>query len=173
MRLFIAHCLFVMSTLSLYIFVVNRISLLCINHFKIFKVMVKGKKMFTWIVCVFFVLIFGGLIVQDLSAKTMSGIMLTGGWTEGHRSSSTAASISAFVNGDILSIQSTSQRSDIVVRISKDGIVLYEARVSASEAEYTMIDLGGLDADAYVLDLTNQWGDHLYGIFEKEGSNSL
>ena len=78
-----------------------------------------------------------------------------------------------FCNGDILSIQSTSQRSDIVVRISKDGIVLYEARVSASEAEYTMIDLGGLDADAYVLDLTNQWGDHLYGIFEKEGSNSL
>lgn len=135
--------------------------------------MVKGKKMFTWIVCLFFVLIFSGLIVQDLSAKTMSVVTFGGWWTEGHRSASGVVPISAVINGDILSIQSTSQRSDIVVRISKDGIVLYEARVSASEAEYTMIDLGGLDADAYVLDLTNQWGDHLYGIFEKEGSNSL
>ncbi|WP_293711777.1 DUF3244 domain-containing protein [uncultured Parabacteroides sp.] len=135
--------------------------------------MVKGKKMFTWIVCVFFVLIFGGLIVQDLSAKTMSAVTFGGWWTEGHRSASGVVPISAVINGDILSIQSSSQRSDIIVRISKDGIVLYEARVSASEAEYTMIDLGGLDADTYVLDLTNQWGDHLYGIFEKEGSNSL
>ncbi|KKB46999.1 MULTISPECIES: DUF3244 domain-containing protein [Parabacteroides] len=135
--------------------------------------MVKGKKMFTWIVCVFFVLIFSGLIVQDLSAKTMSAVTFGGWWTEGHRSASGVVPISAVINGDILSIQSSSQRSDIVVRISKDGIVLYEARVSASEAEYTMIDLGGLDADTYVLDLTNQWGDHLYGIFEKEGSNSL
>ena len=135
--------------------------------------MVKGKKMFTWIVCVFFVLIFGGLIVQDLSAKTMSAVTFGGWWTEGHRSASGVVPISAVINGDILSIQSSSQRSDIIVRISKVGIVLYEARVSASEAEYTMIDLGGLDADTYVLDLTNQWGDHLYGIFEKEGSNSL
>lgn len=135
--------------------------------------MVKGKKMFTWIVCVFFVLIFSGLIVQDLSAKTMSAVTFGGWWTEGHRSASGVVPISAVINGDILSIQSSSQRSDIVVRISKDGIVLYEARVSASEAEYTMIDLGGLDTDTYVLDLTNQWGDHLYGIFEKEGSNSL
>ena len=135
--------------------------------------MVKGKKMFTWIVCVFFVLIFGGLIVQDLSAKTMSAVTFGGWWTEGHRSASGVVPISAVINGDILSIQSSSQRSDIIVRISKDGIVLYEARVSASEAEYTMIDLGGLDADTYVLDLTNQCGDHLYGIFEKEGSNSL
>ena len=135
--------------------------------------MVKGKKMFTWIVCVFFVLIFSGLIVQDLSAKTMSAVTFGGWWTEGHRSASGVVPISAVINGDILSIQSSSQRSDIVVRISKDGIVLYEARVSASEAEYTMSDLGGLDADTYVLDLTNQWGDHLYGIFEKEGSNSL
>ena len=135
--------------------------------------MVKGKKMFTWIVCVFFVLIFSGLIVQDLSAKTMSAVTFGGWWTEGHRSASRVVPISAVINGDILSIQSTSQRSDIVVRISKDGIVLSEAKVSASEAEYTMIDLGGLDADTYVLDLTNQWGDHLYGIFEKEGSNSL
>lgn len=135
--------------------------------------MVKGKKMFTWIVCVFFVLIFSGLIVQDLSAKTMSAVTFGGWWTEGHRSASGVVPISAVINGDILSIQSTSQRSDIVVRISKDGIVLSEAKVSASEAEYTMIDLGGLDADTYVLDLTNQWGDHLYGIFEKEGSNSL
>lgn len=135
--------------------------------------MVKGKKMFTWIVCVFFVLIFSGLIVQDLSARTMSVVKLGGWWGEGHRSTSTAVSVSAFVNGDILSIQSTSQRSDIVVRISKDGIVLYEVKVSASEAEYAMIDLGGFDADTYVLDLTNQWGDHLHGIFEKEGSNSL
>lgn len=135
--------------------------------------MVKGKKMFTWIVCVFFVLIFSGLIVQDLSAKTMSAVTFGGWWTEGHRSASGVVPISAVINGDILSIQSSSQRSDIVVRISKDGVVLYEMKVSASEAEYTMIDLGGLDADTYVLDLTNQWGDHLYGIFEKEGSNSL
>ncbi|WP_304251868.1 DUF3244 domain-containing protein [Parabacteroides gordonii] len=135
--------------------------------------MVKGKKMFTWIVCVFFVLIFSGLIVQDLSAKTMSAVTFGGWWTEGHRSASGVVPISAVINGDILSIQSSSQRSNIVVRISKDGVVLYEMKVSASEAEYTMIDLGGLDADTYVLDLTNQWGDHLYGIFEKEGSNSL
>ena len=103
----------------------------------------------------------------------MSVVTFGGWWGEGHRSASGVVPISAVINGDILSIQSSSQRSDIVVRISKDGIVLYEARVSASEAEYTMIDLGGLDADTYVLDLTNQWGDHLYGIFEKEGSNSL
>lgn len=136
--------------------------------------MLKGKKMFTWIVCLFFVLIFSGLIVQDLSAKAMSGVSLGGWWQEGHRSVSTTVPISAFINGDVLSIQSTSQRSDITVRISsKDGIVLYEVKVSASEADCAMIDLGGFDSDMYVLDLTNQWGDHLHGIFEKEGSNSL
>lgn len=135
--------------------------------------MVKGKKMFTWIVCLFFVLIFSVLLVQDMSAKTMSGVSLTGGWTEGHRSASVTASISAFINGDILSIQSSSRRSDIVVRISKDGIVLHEVKISASETDYTMIDLGGFDADTYALDLTNQWGDHLHGEFEKEGNNNL
>ena len=135
--------------------------------------MVKGKKMFTWIVCLFFVLIFSGLIVQDLSARTMSGVSLAGWWGEGHRSVSTTVPVSAFVNGDILSIQSTSQRSDIVVRISQDGIVLYEMEIPASDAECTIIDLGKFDADTYDLDLTNQWGDHLYGIFERESSNSL
>ena len=70
--------------------------------------MVKGKKMFTWIVCVFFVLIFSGLIVQDLSAKTMSAVTFGGWWTEGHRSASGVVPISAVINGDILSIQSSS-----------------------------------------------------------------
>lgn len=130
--------------------------------------MVKTKKMFTCIVCVFFVLLFSGLIAQDLSARTMSGVSLAGWWQEGHRSTSPKVPISAFVNGDILSIQSTTQRSDITVCISKDGIVLYEVIISASESDYTMVDLGSFDADTYSLDLTNQWGDHLHGTFERE-----
>lgn len=135
--------------------------------------MVKGKKMFTWIVCVFFVLIFSGLIVQDLSARTMSGVSLAGWWGEGHRSISTTVPVSAFVNGDILSIQSTSQRSDMVIRILRDGIILYEVKVLASESDCTMIDLGAFDEGTYTLELTNQWGDHLHGLVEKEGSSSL
>ena len=97
--------------------------------------------MFSGIVCVFLVFVFGGLILQDLSARTSQEVSLRGKWWEVRRSISPLIPISAFVNDNILTIHSSTQCSDITICISKNGEVVYEEIVPASETECIMVDL--------------------------------
>lgn len=125
--------------------------------------MVKNRKMFSRIVCILLIFILGGLTFQDLSAQTKQRLIFRGKWSEVHRSISSNIPISAFLNGNILSLQSSTQRSDITICISKDGKVLYEETVPASETDCIIIDLSGFDKGSYSVELKNQWGDCLWG----------
>lgn len=125
--------------------------------------MVKNRKMFSRIVCILLICILGGLTFQDLSAQTKQRLIFRGKWSEVHRSISSNIPISAFLNGNILSLQSSTQRSDITICISKDGKVLYEETVPASETDCIIIDLSGFDKGSYSVELKNQWGDCLWG----------
>ncbi|WP_288207317.1 DUF3244 domain-containing protein [uncultured Parabacteroides sp.] len=125
--------------------------------------MLKSKKMFSGIVCVFLVFVFGGLILQDLSARTSQEVSLRGKWWEVRRSISPLIPISAFVNDNILTIHSSTQCSDITICISKNGEVVYEEIVPASETECIMVDLNDFNSGSYLIELKNQWGDYLFG----------
>lgn len=127
--------------------------------------MVKNRKMFSRIVCILLICILGGLTFQDLSAQTRQRVDLKGRWYEIARSISTNISISAFLNDGILSIQSSTQCSNITICISKDGEVLYEETVPASETDCIIVDLSGFDKGSYSVELKNQWGDCLWGEF--------
>ena len=121
--------------------------------------------MFSGIVCIFLVFVFGGLILQDLSARTSQEVSLKGRWREVGRSISPIIPISAFVNDNVLTIHSSTQCYDITICISKNGEVVYEEIVSALETDCVTVDLKGFDEGYYSVELRNQWGDCLWGEF--------
>ena len=125
--------------------------------------MEKILKKLTWAMCVFFV--FNGLLLQSVSATARNSIPFYGRWNEVDRSISSSIPISAFVNDNVLSIHSSTQRSDITICISKDGKTFYEKTVLALETDCIMIDLSDFDPDIYSIELKNQWGDCLWGKF--------
>ncbi|WP_160150103.1 DUF3244 domain-containing protein [Parabacteroides sp. Marseille-P3160] len=111
---------------------------------------------------------FCGVINQNLSAKTMDSEDVEfdkGEWREGSKSSFPTISLRAWIDGTQLFIQSTTQRSDITIRISKDGFIIYEETVPRSETKLIIIDLSQFGAGDYRLELENQWGDYLSGYF--------
>lgn len=128
--------------------------------------MTKSRRILSWIVCVCFV--FSGLLLQSVSAKAGNSVSFYGRWKEDARSISSSIPISAFINDGVLSIHSSTQRSDITICISKDGKAIYEGTVPASDTDCIMIDLSGFDSSPCSIELTNQWGDHLSGSFSNQ-----
>lgn len=128
--------------------------------------MVKNKRLFSWVMCLLFV--FSGLLLQEVSANTKKSIPLYGRWKEDARSVSPTIPISAFVSEGVLSIHSRTQRSDITICISKDGEVIYQKMIPASETGYIMINLEVFAPGVYTIELENQWRDILNGVFDKD-----
>lgn len=105
--------------------------------------MEKILKKFARAMFVFFV--FSSLLLQSVSAERSKNISFLGKWEECARSISSSIPISAFVNDDVLSIHSSSQRSDIIICISKDGKALYEETIQALDTDCITIDLRDSD----------------------------
>ena len=125
--------------------------------------MAKNLKKPVWAMCVF--LFFSCLLLQSVSAEGSKRVPFWGEWRENTRSISSSVPISAFVGDGVLSIHSNTQRSDITICISKDGKVLYEEMIPASETDCILIDLSGFNPGAYSVKLKNQWNDFLLGEF--------
>lgn len=105
--------------------------------------------------------------VLSLSAKVMEDdSQMNGEWNEGNKSITIELPVTASIDGSLLTIQCSTGRSDITVRIQGGDGFLYEKMYPASEAYLITIDLSHAPKGSYTLDLTNQWGDHLSGIFE-------
>lgn len=105
--------------------------------------------------CVLFV--FSCLLLQSVSAGENRSIFFCGNWKEDVRSISYIP-ISIFVNEGILSIHSSTQRSDITICISKDRKVLYEEMILVSKTDCVTIDLSEFEPVVYSIELKNQWG---------------
>ena len=88
-----------------------------------------------------------------------------GKWNEGKRSVSSDIPITIYVENGQLVIKSHSLRSDITIRIMDSSTMVYEETVLAEKTGYILIDLKDNKSGVYTLNLTNQWGDHLYGEF--------
>ncbi len=91
-----------------------------------------------------------------------------GKWNEGKRSVSSDIPITIYVENGQLVIKSHSLRSDITIRIMDSSTMVYEETVLAEKTGYILIDLEDNKSGVYTLNLTNQWGDHLYGEFTLE-----
>lgn len=125
--------------------------------------MEKTLKKFTWAMFVYFV--FSSLLLQSVSAGRSKNVSFFGTWEECARSISSSIPITAFVNDGILSIHSSTKRSDITICISKNGKALYEETIQASETNCIMIDVSDFDPDIYSIELKNQWENCLWGEF--------
>ena len=91
-----------------------------------------------------------------------------GKWNEGKRSVSSDIPITIYVENGQLVIKSHSLRSDITIRIMDSSTMVYGETVLAEKTGYILIDLIDNKRGVYTLNLTNQWGDHLYGEFTLE-----
>ena len=91
-----------------------------------------------------------------------------GKWNEGKRSVSSDIPITIYVENGQLVIKSHSLRTDITIRIMDSSTMVYEETVLAEKTGYILIDLKDNKSGVYTLNLTNQWGDHLYGEFTLE-----
>ena len=91
-----------------------------------------------------------------------------GKWNEGKRSVSSDIPITIYVENGQLVIKSHSLRSDITIRIMDSSTMVYEETVLVEKTGYILIDLKDNKSGVYTLNLTNQWGDHLYGEFTLE-----
>ncbi|WP_423128662.1 DUF3244 domain-containing protein [Gaoshiqia sp. Z1-71] len=98
---------------------------------------------------------------------------LEGDWDEDGKSSYssylyTYSRIDIDITGSLLTISSKTLRSDITIRISESNETLFQQTVPASETGQIAIDLSDFEPGCYFLELTNQWGDYLYGYFQIE-----
>ena len=123
--------------------------------------MAKNLKKPVGAMCVF--LFFSCLLLQSISAEGSKRVSFWGEWREDTRSISPSIPISAFINDGVLSIHSSTQRSDITICISKDGKVLYEEMIPASKTDCVTIDLSEFESGTYSIGLKNQWDDCLWG----------
>lgn len=105
---------------------------------------------------------------MNLSAKVMSHAieLEEDKWDEGRRSITRVIPVTASIDGTLLTIQCSTGRSDITVGITgKDGFS-YKEMYPSLEAYFINIDLANAPQGSYTLELTNQWGDYLTGVFE-------
>lgn len=123
--------------------------------------MAKNLKKPVGAMCVF--LFFSCLLLQSISAEGSKRVSFWGEWREDTRSISPSIPISAFINEDVLSIHSSTQRSYITICILKDGKMLYEEMIPASKTDCVTIDLSEFEPGTYSVELKNQWNDCLWG----------
>lgn len=126
------------------------------------------SKLITWIVKVMILLVVGvSTDTMMYAGESSNEIPLVGEWGEDIRSISPTVPISAYINGNILLIQSSTLRSDITVTIINNGIEIYKQAVPAAQTANIGIPINELESGVYTLELRNQWGEFLYGDFVK------
>lgn len=128
--------------------------------------MKRKEMLINWRVRILFIFMWTGFILQGISASTGGQpVPLGGRWEGDKRSISPAIPITASITENLLSIQSSSNRSDITIRISNNEVIVYEKTIPAAETAYITIDLDGEAAGLYHLELSNPWDDYLQGEF--------
>ena len=128
------------------------------------------KQITSRLVGLLFICLISGFAFTNVYAKTMGEkrVRVHGSWDEEKRSVSPDIPIIVILDNDQLIIQSSSLRSDITIRIMYFSTMVYEETVLAEKTGYILIDLKDNKSGVYTLNLTNQWGDHLYGEFALE-----
>ena len=158
--------LYVLSIDAVHVFllVVKEISIIFIPK-QILMIQIKNK--ISRLLLVFLV---SNLIAVNMYAGIIGGCPdnENGKWNEGKRSVSSDIPITIYVENGQLVIKSHSLRSDITIRIMDSSTMVYEETVLAEKTGYILIDLKDNKSGVYTLNLTNQWGDHLYGEFTLE-----
>ena len=106
------------------------------------------KQITSRLVGLLFICLISGFAFTNVYAKTMGEkrVRVHGSWDEEKRSVS----------------------PDIPIRIMDSSTMVYEETVLAEKTGYILIDLKDNKSGVYTLNLTNQWGDHLYGEFTLE-----
>ena len=158
--------LYVLSidTVHVFLLVVKEISIIFIPK-QILMIQITNK--ISRLLLVFLV---SNLIAVNMYAGIIGGCPdnENGKWNEGKRSVSSDIPITIYVENGQLVIKSHSLRSDITIRIMDSSTMVYEETVLAEKTGYILIDLKDNKSGVYTLNLTNQWGDHLYGEFTLE-----
>ncbi len=105
----------------------------------------------------------------ELNPTSLQELSLDGEWGNIKRSPTPTITIKAYTDGYSIFIQHPSPNSDITVRIVKEnGIVVCENEIPAIETTYILIPIDTLPEGVYTLELTNKWGNYLYGSFVRE-----
>lgn len=112
----------------------------------------------------FLLILIGGLTFQ-MEATAPSKVELEGDWKDDRRSVPFELPVSAFVDGNVLTIQSCTADVDITVVVSQNGVPVYEKAVPASQTTLVVVDMDDWAEGSYVLELKNELGGYLWGIY--------
>lgn len=111
------------------------------------------------------------LLVGFANQVKADPINLEGKWRDNKRSISSEVPVTASFERNLLSIQSRHQDSDIKICISRNGASVYEKTIPVSETSLVAIDMSRWEEGEYVLELRNERGGYLSGIFKIESFN--
>lgn len=103
--------------------------------------------------------------IFPFNAKADKGVDWDGKWGDGWERSIANYPVASY-DESFLYIETTSARSDIQIRILDGATVVYETTLYAPDT-FIAISLEQLEDGTYGVELTNQWGDYLYGEFER------
>ena len=120
-----------------------------------------------WSIGILLIGLMNGTIFYSEAAISTDNIDFKGRWDDDKRSVPSELPISAFVDGSVLMIQSSTANVDIMIVVSQNGIPIYERTILASQTSQIVIDMSGWDEGTYVLVLRNKWGGVLSGEFSK------
>ena len=96
-------------------------------------------------------------------------IDVSGKWSEGKRSFDYSYPVQASYDATFIYIETTSDRSEIVIRISDaaGGELVYEGIMPQGiYSQLIPLDEFAEQGERYRLELSNQWGDLLWGEFQ-------
>jgi len=93
-------------------------------------------------------------------------IDIQGRWTEKTRSLSPIP-FAAYISGDQLTLECTSPNYDVNITIvNANGQPVWQCDVTAPETSFVSIPLDSLPQGSYTIEISNDYGGYLQGIFQ-------
>lgn len=113
-------------------------------------------------------ILLSGLSMQGIYAfsEAIEKLPLNGDW-ESHRSRSLSPTPTASYDSQSIYIENPSPNCDITITVtSSTGEEVYRQTFSESQTAYMVIQTGNLPSGQYTLQMTNNQGDYLTGVFK-------
>lgn len=116
-------------------------------------------------ICMLFIISSLPIQAEEINSSTKSTIILKGRWEISRSLSPTP--FTASISGDQLILECTSPNYDVnITIINASGQPVWQRDVTATETSFVSIPLDSLPQGSYTIEISNDYGGYLQGIFQ-------